>query len=250
MNRKKRKIIIIILGIVVVCMLGTVGVRGVKKLISNPEESNQGIEIIKEQEKADVKSIESKITRLEKEESGGKVNALPLNERFADAIVLGDSMAKGLAEYEVLDAQNVVAKSGATATGDAKTLIEQGKDLKPKYVFIVLGHNDVGELHGDPNAFSEAYEVLLEYAKEAFPKAYIFAHSIFPVKEDVVEENPVYGEIDEFNKAIKDLCKEYEVIYLDYSDLPTGTDYEEDGIHFCIDFYEKWAERMAWEAAL
>jgi len=249
MNRNRRKTIIRILGVIVALMLVTVIVRGIQKLMMNPEEINQGLEVIKEQEASDVKSVEAKIARLEKMSGSDEENDLPLNERFSSSVIMGDYIAGDFDEFEVLDASSVVSNDKAKAS-EADVLIDQAKREKPKNLFVVFGRNDLAELKGDAKKFKESYKELLTLIHEEFPKTYIYSVGILPVKTNVLEEETDYEKIDEFNKAIKDLCEEYEVTYIDVSDLPTNADYKEDGIHFNLEFYEMLAEYLAEEAAL
>lgn len=230
-------------------MLGTAVVRILKTWLSDPEETNQGISIIKEQESSDVKSIEAKINRLEKAAGADGVNALPVEERFSSSIILGDYTAKDFDEFEVLEAASVIANANATASG-SEVLIDRAKRAKPQNLFVVIGRNDIVELKGDTAEFEASYREMLTEITDAFSKTYIYACGILPVKKSVLEEESSYKKIADYNKIIKDLCEEFEITYIDVSDLPTNADYEGDGIHFNMEFYEMWAEYLAEEAAL
>ena len=71
-------------------------------------------------------------------------------------------------------------------------------------------------------------------------------NSILPVKASVVEAEPVYGMVPEFNAQLQQMCEKEGLTYIDNTGLvEEEAFYEEDGIHMSPDYYTKWVEHMA-----
>lgn len=75
-------------------------------------------------------------------------------------------------------------------------------------------------------------------------------NSIFPVTDSAVKKEPELAQISEYNTALKGMCDEMQVGFIDNTELVEDQYYEEDGVHFKAEFYPIWAERMAEVAAL
>ena len=89
----------------------------------------------------DVSKVDKKIKELETQEREAEQDAeeQPASEKFADCLVLGDSITQGLYEYGVLDQANVQADRGAgVSAGDNEKLadhIARAKEMKPSFIF-------------------------------------------------------------------------------------------------------------------
>ena len=75
-------------------------------------------------------------------------------------------------------------------------------------------------------------------------------NSILPVKASVVETEPAYGVVPEFNAQIQQMCEKEGLTYIDNTGLVEEAFYAEDGIHMSPDYYTKWVEHMAEVAKL
>ena len=79
------------------------------------EEDFPALSWIREQEQEDVKEIEKKLNAKEQAEQikdPAKLDKGSLKERFRNAVLVGDSVATGFLDYEILDSTSIVALRG------------------------------------------------------------------------------------------------------------------------------------------
>ena len=164
-------------------------------------------------------------------------------------MVIGDSIAQGFAEFDVLTASSVTARTGAGLT-QLDGQIEAAREINPATVFLSLGINDVIATNGDVDAFISDYTSVLNQIREELPGVNIFVNSILPAQQKAVSEESVYGQISEYNEALRVLCRSRDIGFIDNTELVQEEYYEQDGIHFRSEFYPLWAEHMAEVAAL
>lgn len=223
-------------------------IQGVRGLLYRETDTSAGVEYIQKEEAGDITAIEEKINLLEKQDGDGE-DGRSIKERFAGAVVLGDSVAQGFAEYDILNASSVAAKIGVHLDG-LDEQISKVKELSPGILFLYLGMNDVTATNGDTDRFVSEYKAVLARLREEVPDAHIFVNSIFPVQEKALKEEPLLEKIPEYNDALRELCDSQTVAFIDNTELVSEWYYEQDGIHFKADFYPVWAERMAEVASL
>ena len=141
-EERRKKILMEIAGTVVV--LTVIVSIGLSHLGTDKVNTSAGVKAIKKLEKADVSEVETKISNIEKEEKQATEDwqNRPLSEKFAHAVILGDSITTGFTVYDVLDTSKVVAEKGMhlDQTGD---LIRTAAELKPEVLFLALGLNDI-----------------------------------------------------------------------------------------------------------
>ena len=94
------------------------------------------------------------------------------------------------------------------------------------------------------------YDALLKELQKKLPDTKLFVNSIFPVLDQEIERQPVYEKLADYNEVLRELCDKRQIAYIDNTDLASGSDYEEDGVHFKAEFYPYWLNRMAEVAAL
>lgn len=206
----------------------------------------EGKSALRKLEEKDISEIETRIQKLEKQElaEDEEWQNRPVTEKFAGAVILGDSITTGFTEYEVLESTQVVAEKGVHLT-ELDSMIEKMAELKPQVVFLALGLNDVTATDGDIDAFLQSYKAVLDKVREQLPKTVIYVNSILPVQEKVIEEEPAYEKIPEYNEVLSQMCKEEKLTFIDNSELIKDEYYEQDGEHMKSKFYSIWAERMA-----
>ena len=162
---------------------------------------------------------------------------------------MGDSIAEGFSEYDVLNASSVVSKIGVHLY-ELEEQVQQAADLNPQVIFLALGMNDVIATAGDTEQFLEQYEAVVAQLREAVPNAHIYVNSIFPVQDSAIEKEPELAQISEYNTVLRQMCDDLQLGFIDNTDLVQDQYYEEDGVHFKAEFYPLWADRMAEVAAL
>ena len=223
-------------------------IQGIRRITADRADTSEGVEYIKNVESEDVAAVEEKISRLESQE-GADTAEKSIKERFSNAVVLGDSIAAGFSEYDILNASSVIAESDARL-GHPESLIERAKAMSPQILFLSLDIRDVTAEDGGIDAFTEQYGTFLDTLQEELPNAHIFVNSIFPVQEKALESEPELGQTEQYNNALEELCDSRRVGFIDNTDIVEDQYYEEDGIHFQMSFYTVWAEHMAEVAAL
>ena len=167
-EERRKKVLMEIAGAVVV--LTVIVSIGLSHLGTDKVNTSAGVKAIKKLEKADVSEVETKISNIEKEEKQATEDwqNRPLSEKFAHAVILGDSITTGFTVYDVLDTSKVVAEKGMhlDQTGD---LIRTAAELKPEVLFLALGLNDISGTDGDTDAFIEKYKAVLANVREQMP---------------------------------------------------------------------------------
>lgn len=240
--------------IVVVVLLIIGGIIVAVKLLNPRVDITKGTEKLKELEQADLKAAESKIEELEEAERAAdeERKSRPVNERFANCLVLGDSITQGLYEFGIMDQSLVIAEKGAEVTRPEETgtmdMIRRAEEAKPKCLFLAFGMNDVEAAGGDASAFAEGYGKVLDEIKSSMPDTKVYVNCVLPADKQAIEKNEWYGSIPQYNERLKALCEEKDVIFIDNTGLVKDEYYADDGIHQAPDYYPGWVKNMA-EAA-
>lgn len=159
---------------------------------------------------------------------------------FHDTLILGDSLAESLLDFRLLRKNNVVAKRGRCIDGiDGDLLMAYA--LQPKIVFMEYGKNDIRHFHGDYNAFITIYKKRIrQLLDNGVEKVYV--NSIIPMRRDV---ELMFGGREaflKFNDALKGMCEELDITYIDNTMLMSWEDdeFEYDGFHPKYPYYQKW----------
>ena len=192
----------------------------------------------------ETKRSESKKEKEIRKISKSKLNTDNLKKRFIDGnvVVMGDSLAMGLTEYNLLDSQSVVAKRGAgMATID--THINTVSKLLPKVVVLEYGLNDIEYYNGDAKRFIELYEKKIDKIQKELPDATIYVCKVIKVKKSVLTKRPLFKHVSEYNEAIEKMCKNKNIPYLSTDYLIDK--YSKDGIHPQFSYYKYWAAYIA-----
>lgn len=157
---------------------------------------------------------------------------------FDDIIIAGDSLVKAIAEYGILDDDQVLAEIGAH-TWHLSSVTDQIVESNPRYLILHYGENELDE---EENAeyFISRYKACIERLKEELPDTEIFVGSIFPVQEKAYYSEPYTVNIPYYNKLLKEMAEELDVHFIDYDpwwDTLEIDYYEPDGIHPVRSFY-------------
>ena len=246
-NKRKKRLLLIGACAAVLILLVILAVWGIRQLVTPKVDTEQGLSYIRAAESEDITTIEQKINQLERQDGGE--DSRSYKEKFASSIVMGDSIAEGFSEYDVLNASSVVSKIGVHLY-ELEEQVQQAADLNPQVIFLALGMNDVIATAGDTDHFLEQYEAVVAQLREAVPNAHIYVNSIFPVQDSAIEKEPELAQISEYNTVLRQMCDDLQLGFIDNTDLVQDQYYEEDGVHFKAEFYPLWADRMAEVAAL
>lgn len=221
-------------------------------IINNKKENidvSQGVTILENLENRDVFVVKNEIDQFKNQtfvEENNDFSNLTYSQRFVNSVIIGDSLAEGFSDYGIIDKSNVIANKGMVVS-KAGEEVSKAILKNPQNVFISLGTNDIGYYNGNSEKFSNYYIQLINQIKENLPNTKIYINCIMPVEENAIEKNPYLIHIDDFNTALKNLCSETGVTYIDNSKLIEGVEdiYQSDGIHFKYAFYPLWLENMA-----
>lgn len=232
--------------------------EGISNLGKQKIDTAEGLEIIQKAETADITVIENKIAGLEvstgtnNDENDEPVDERSLKEKFDSSVIMGDSIAMGFSEYGILNSSSVVAEIGVQIGDEevVKTQIEKAKEMNPQMLFLCYGLNDIKEGDITAEKFADYYKERINYIQKELPNTKIFVNSVFPVTRSAIEENKTLGQIEQYNEKLREVCDSKQIAFLNFTDLAGSQDYEEDGIHFVPEFYEKWAEKLAEVAEL
>ena len=246
-NKRKKRLLLIGACAAVLILLVILAVWGIRQLVTPKVDTEQGLSYIRAAESEDITTIEQKVNQLERQDGGE--DSRSYKEKFASSIVMGDSIAEGFSEYDVLNASSVVSKIGVHLY-ELEEQVQQAADLNPQVIFLALGMNDVIATAGDTDQFLEQYEAVVAQLREAVPNAHIYVNSIFPVQDSAIEKEPELAQISEYNTVLRQMCDDLQLGFIDNTDLVQDQYYEEDGVHFKAEFYPLWADRMAEVAAL
>ena len=246
-NKRKKRLLLIGACAAVLILLVALAVWGIRQVVTPKVDTEQGLSYIRAAESEDITTIEQKINQLERQDGGE--DSRSYKEKFSSSIVMGDSIAEGFSEYDVLNASSVVSKIGVHLY-ELEEQVQQAADLNPQVIFLALGMNDVIATAGDTEQFLEQYEAVVAQLREAVPNAHIYVNSIFPVQDSAIEKEPELAQISEYNTVLRQMCDDLQLGFIDNTDLVQDQYYEEDGVHFKAEFYPLWADRMAEVAAL
>ena len=220
------------------------------------------VEWIRAQEEADVGDVErllllreqAEAQALQEEEKHTEEKPMDkqsLRRRLGSSVIVGDSVAEGFLDYEFLESDTVIAEKGLRCD-NAGEEIEKALDLSPTRLFLSIGLNDLEYCEGDSERFIRRYrERILEIRKER-PELPIYINGILPILPKAVEQKAELGAVDAFNGALREMCEELELTFIDSSDLLEGKEewYQKDAIHLKAQFYPLWLNRMEETAGL
>ena len=150
-----------------------------------------------------------------------------------------------------MDATEIVALRGLR-TDSAGPEIEKALSLAPKVLFLSIGLNDLEYCRGDSRLFIRHYEERLTEIRAQAPDLPVYINGILPVLPEAVEKKPALQNVDTFNQALRDMCKKWNLTYIDNSELlqDHADWYQKDAVHLKSTPYPLWLERMEEAAGL
>ncbi len=158
---------------------------------------------------------------------------------FKNTFIAGDSLMNSLELYNILNTNNLCTQVSASLyhlSDNLPAIIS----ARPDILILHYGLNLIDGSAHQPESFISFYTGLLSQLKDALPDTRIIVSSIFCVDTDKATAKR-FQRIEEYNKALRDMCKKNGVEFLDNTPLfkdAVGY-YAYDGIHLKKEFYEK-----------
>jgi lysophospholipase L1-like esterase len=228
------------------------------------KEEFPAIDWIKAQEQTDVGEIEQALLARDQEEAKAQqqetameepekkpMDKQSLRKRLGSAVIVGDSVVEGFLDYEFLESDCVIAEKGLRADTAAEE-IRKALDLSPTQLFLSMGLNDLEYCRGDSERFIRYYRQRISEIRGDYPELPIYINGILPMLPEAVEKKAELGQADAFNEALRQMCEELEITFIDSGDLLEGKEdwYQKDAIHLKSQFYPLWLNRMEETAGL
>lgn len=170
-------------------------------------------------------------------------------KQLADTMILGDSLVEAVSYYHLLDDRHVIAKIGARPDHLRENL-SQIAAVYPVNVVLHYGNNCV-DPSGSPErvkGFIAQYRKVIQELQEQQPSLHIYVSGIFPVQESAYGHSPELKYIGDYNQALKAMCEELSVIYIDNDEIVKAhpNQVEPDGVHMTRGFYQYyWLQFIA-----
>lgn len=195
--------------------LAAASVDEVQAILTEREELAKNA--LEEKERDD--AVEDTIRRIQEGE-------LTYRKVLSDLYVAGDSLMDGLRVYGILDSNHLVTQVSARL----KHLEENFDKIVAMHPPILLLHYGLNYGTGEAQSFANRYKGLIERFQQALPNTRIIVSLIFPVAST---KQSSMGYIKDNNKALKQMCADVGVEYLDASSVFKGHDeyYGKDGEH-------------------
>lgn len=245
LKKRKLKIIIGIIILIPCCFL-------VKSLINSNEEKriikNNYISLEK-LGNVNIATVEEKINKKHKlndEKSGDNSKEISNKMYFEESVFMGDSITEGLDFYDIVNKSSVLAKKGQGLV-QAKESVSILSNINPERIFLLYGMNDL-QSSKNSDDFKSNYIKLVKDIKQTVPSAEIYLQSLTPVQAKVQQKNNSFSQdrLDKFTQAIIEVAREENVHFIDIRPMLKGKEdlFEQDGIHFKVDFYGLWLDDL------
>lgn len=217
--------------------------------------SNAAEEYLKELSDYDIKKAQSNVKRASnlrndtgvatyveinkviKKLDEGKTNYRKI---FKDVYIVGDSLMNGLQAYNILNSNRLITQVSASLyhlSGNVKRIVK----ATPPVLILHYGVNMISTNKNQLNTFISMYTRLIKQIQKGSPDTRIIVSGLFPVDSDVARAKR-FTKIDAYNKALKNMCGELKIEFLDSSSVLKAHPecYGGDGIHLSKAFYEKY----------
>ena len=218
------------------------------------EQSDVGVieqELLRRDQAEEAKRIQETAAEEAKPEEDKPMDKQSLRRRLGSAVIVGDSVAEGFLDYEFLESDCVIAEKGLRADS-AREEIRKALDLSPTQLFLSIGLNDLEYCRGDSERFVRSYRQRILEIREEYPTLPIYINGILPILPEAIEKKAELGQVSAYNEALRQMCEELGLTFIDSSDLLEGKEdwYQKDAIHLKSQFYPLWLNRMEETAGL
>jgi len=168
-----------------------------------------------------------------------------------DTVFLGDSLTESF-DLQKHFGRDDLRNRGMSGNMTEHVLyrLEEITNAKPKFVFLMIGINDLYQGMDFEIVISNINTILLEIRTKT-PETKVLVQSILPVNEDkLLIDSFINKKIYEANNRIRNICDELKISFIDiHPDFlnETGqmdTLYTYDGVHLTEAGYVHWAELL------
>lgn len=165
-----------------------------------------------------------------------------------EIIFLGNSITDGSEWFELFGGTPRIKNRGIGGddTDGILERLEEVTSSQPAKIFLMIGTNDLA--YGKkPEYIINNYRKIISRIKAATPATELYIHSILPV-DDAIHWTRPNAAILEINEALKEICKEQNLIYIDIATAVTDERgkldpaYSFDGLHLNGEGYLIWKE--------
>lgn len=238
-----------IIPLILIVAIGALSIRLFVVFVPKKAEAadiKQGVSYLASLDRVDAKQAEETVRKAREKYSGAEMRkkiAKAIKEgnykfAFQDVMISGDSIVAAIYEYGILSTSQVIAEVGA-GTAYLEDVTKDIVAANPKYLVLHFGENQIGD-KGYAEEFASLYGDCIKNLKKQLPNTKIFVDSIFPVQEKAFGSEPILRNIPAYNEAIKTMCKDIGVTFIDYDSLWASFSknyYDLDGIHPVSSFY-------------
>ncbi len=165
-------------------------------------------------------------------------------EIFSGCVILGDSIAEGLSDYDILNSSEVFAVEGVHV-GAVDASLVNAASMNPKKAFFTYGMNDILYYGNELEIYREDYTALLTRARELMPDTEFYVMMPLPVSDYALSKHEGYYRRDEYIEALKEVCGDLGITWLDLGFTMLDEYYDADELHPLPDFYYGWLYYMA-----
>ncbi|WP_297519260.1 GDSL-type esterase/lipase family protein [uncultured Clostridium sp.] len=194
----------------------------------------------------DIEQVQEELNPPKPEEPTNPTEPKNYKEIFSSSLIMGDSQTEGLTVYGFLDNTSVIGVKGGNLVSAKANNITTLSSLSPKHIFTLYGMNDILIYQSNIDGFIDDYTSLIKEIQALLPDSKVFVNSILPVEEKVTIGRPVYKQIDTYNTALRAMCDELDVEYVNSNQIliDNTTLFEGDGMHLKPSFYNKWLDLL------
>lgn len=164
--------------------------------------------------------------------------------RLSSCAVIGDSMAQAALEYGFLDSSHVFYRRGY-AIGQLDDAIDEALAMYPTTIVFFTGLNDT-DYYSEPEFYAAMYLEKIQYVQSSLPNANVYVCSMLPPSDALGAVRSDLARAPLYDAALKNICEENGINYIDTTWMVNQSLYMADGIHFLSEFYDIWIQYVAY----
>lgn len=263
-NKTKIQIGLIVILIILVLFLAVTAIIGIgKKPDSSSEITGSQSVVSGSYEQSSVNKYEDEYLKLIKEYDDVVIAENDIEDKnyLRETLFVGDSNTEALAAYKHISLQCVLGLTGMpiqqvptnkciwfAGYSEPVTMPQAIGMLKPRRIIINFGTNNAGGTETED--FIKYYNSVLNTIEKAYPYADIIVSAVLPVGEKRSYPSITREDIDDFNLALAEMCREREIKFLNTAEMFKNPEngyikdkyISKDGIHLTGDGYRAFLE--------